>query len=257
MKIRTLIIDDEEAARSRLRKLLAPFERIDIIGEARDGLEAIESMASMSADLVFLDVQMPGCDGFEALRNLPAGTSWPLVIFATAYDQYALDAFAANAVGYLLKPIDRGKLASVLERVERLHGSAQDNAAEKSRVHALVHSTRTELKHVVARFRDRYVLIPLDDVCVFKMEDGLVKVQTTTQLYRTDYNLADLEARLTDPPFFRAHRSAIVNSKKIAEVAPLIKGSYMLVLNDKERTEIQVSERQSKLVRELLQLRKG
>ena len=252
MKIKTLLIDDEEAARSRLRKLLAPFERIKIIGEAREGAEAI---AGMTPDLVFLDVQMPGCDGFEVLRNLPTDKPWPLVIFATAYDQYALDAFGANAVGYLLKPIDRDRLASAIERVEQLLSGGGDTAIAQSQVQSLVQATRRELKHVVARLRDRYLLLPLDEICVFRMEDGLVKVQTATQLYRTDYNLVDLEPRLPNPPFFRVHRAAIVNGSKIAEIAPLIKGSYMLIMNNRDRTEIQVSERQSKLVRELLELR--
>jgi DNA-binding LytR/AlgR family response regulator len=254
MPIRTLIVDDEDAARSRLRKLLATFEGVEIVGEARDGLEAVDRIVHASPDLVFLDVQMPGLDGFEVLRTLPADARWPLVVFATAYDEYALAAFEANAVGYLLKPIGREKLERVVERAHQLTGSSGD-AAELARLRTLAQSTRRPLQHVVARLRDRYLLLPLEDVCFFRVEDGLVKVKTDTQLYRTDYNLSDIEDRLPDPPFFRAHRSIIVNAGKIAEIAPLFKGSYMLVMSDKECSEVQVSERQSKLVRELLQLR--
>lgn len=254
MPVKTLIVDDEDAARSRLQKLLATFDGIEIVGEARDGLGAVDLIARSSPDLVFLDVQMPALDGFEVLRTLPADVRWPLIVFATAYDEYALAAFEANAVGYLLKPIDKEKLARVVERAQQLAASSGE-VAELARLRTLADTTRRPLQHVVARLRDRYLLLPLEEVCFFRVEDGLVKVKTDAQLYRTDYNLSDIESRLPDPPFFRAHRSIIVNADKIAEIAPLFKGSYMLVMGDKERSEIQVSERQSKLVRELLQLR--
>ena len=260
MPIKTLIVDDEDAARSRLRKLLATFDGIEIVGEARDGLDAVDLIVRSAPDLVFLDVQMPGLDGFEVLRTLPADIRWPLVVFATAYDEYALAAFEANAVGYLLKPVSREKLERVVERAQQLTGQSGQSGqsgevAELAQLRTLAQATRRPLQHVVARLRDRYLLLPLEDVCFLRVEDGLVRVTTDTQVYRTDYNLSDIEDRLPDPPFFRAHRSIIVNSSKIAEVAPLFKGSYMLVMNDKGRSEIQVSERQSKLVRELLQLR--
>jgi DNA-binding LytR/AlgR family response regulator len=254
MPVKTLIVDDEDAARSRLCKLLATFGSIDIVGEARDGLEAVDLIVRAAPDLVFLDVQMPGLDGFEVLRTLPAEMRWPLVVFATAYDEYALAAFEANAVGYLLKPIDREKLERVVERAQQLTGPKNDGT-EMTHLRTLAQATRRRLQHVVARLRDRYLLLALEEVYFFRVEDGLVKVKTDTHLYRTDYNLSDIEDRLPDPPFFRAHRSIIVNAAKVAEVAPLFKGSYMLVMSDKERSEIQVSERQSKLVRELLQLR--
>src|SRR5262245_32641118 len=114
--IETLIVDDETAGRSRLRKLLKSFDSVAVVGEACNGVEAVESIVKLAPSLVFLDVQMPGLDGFEVLRSLPRDMKWPLVIFATAFDQYALDAFDANAVAYLLKPINRDKLALAVER---------------------------------------------------------------------------------------------------------------------------------------------
>jgi DNA-binding LytR/AlgR family response regulator len=251
MPVKTLIVDDEDAARSRLRKLLATFEGLEIVGEARDGLEAVDLIVRLSPDLVFLDVQMPGLDGFEVLRTLPGEARWPLVVFATAYDEYALAAFEANAVGYLLKPVGREKLERVVERARQICARGSDDP-DVAQLRTLAQATRRPLQHVVARLRDRYLLLPLEDVCFFRVEDGLVKVKTAAQLYRTDYTLSDIEDRLPDPPFFRAHRAFIVNAQKIAEIAPLFKGSYMLVMNDKERSEVQVSERQSKLVREML-----
>jgi DNA-binding LytR/AlgR family response regulator len=253
MKLKSLIVDDESAARSRLRKMLEEFPQIAIAGEARDGIEAVAAIERDRPDLVFLDVQMPGLDGFEVLRSLPAGTKWPLIVFATAYDQYALAAFEANAVGYLLKPVNRDKLRAAVERATLLAQNPRDVSQETSRLRKLADAARTEMHHVVGRLRDRFLLISLEDVCFFRVEDGLTKVKTKTAWYRTDYNIGDLESRLPDPPFFRAHRSAIVNLRMIREITPMFKGTYVLIMKDQEASEIQVSERQSKHVRELLQ----
>lgn len=255
MTIRAIIVDDEDAARSRARRILTPYTDVEIVGEASTGLEAVELILQTKPDLVFLDVQMPGLDGFEVLRSLPDGFEWPLVVFATAYDQYALDAFDANAIAYLLKPIDREKLTIAMERVRRLLVTAADTNSERAQLRALTGSMHRPLQHVVARHRDRYVLVALDEVCFFRVEDGLVRIKTTKSAYRTDYNLVDLEPRLPKDDFLRVHRATIVNRRKIAEVAPLFKGAFMLIMNDAERTEIQTSERQAKLIRELLELR--
>ena len=252
MEIKTLIVDDEGAARSRLRKLLTPFKQLHIVGEACDGVEALEQIVQLQPALVFLDVQMPGLDGFEVLRSLPAKTKWPLVIFATAFDQYALNAFEASAVGYLLKPINRDKLATAVERATALIEHPQSKSAERLLLEEFEKTTRSPLRHVVARTRDRFVLVPLNEVCFLRVEDGVVKVKTHSATLRTDYNIGDLEARLPNPPFFRAHRSVLVNASMIAEISPMTKGSYLLTMKDPQRSEVQVSERQSKTVRELL-----
>lgn len=255
MIIKTLVIDDEDAARSRLRRLLADFPQLEVLDEARNGIEAVEMVSRLVPDLIFLDVQMPGLDGFEVLRSLPPESRWPLIVFATAFDQYALAAFEANAVGYLLKPIDREKLRLSIERAERLLENPQAGTLAQTQLRQLASSTSSELRHVVARSRDRYIMVALDHVRFFRVEDGMVKVKTANQLLRTDYNLIDLEQRLPPSQFMRVHRSVIVNRTKIAEVAPLFKGSFMLLMDDDDRTEIQVSERQAKSIRELLHLR--
>jgi two-component system, LytTR family, response regulator len=252
MAVNTLIVDDEASARSRLRKLLAGFPEISIVGEAHDGIEAVSLIGEMHPDLVLLDVQMPGLDGFEVLRSLPQRTLWPLVIFATAFNQYALDAFEANAVGYLLKPVNRDKLRVAIERACQLIGNPQGVAEEQKRLHEFALKSPGELRHVVAQLRGRFVLIPLEEVFFFRVEDGLTRVKTEIGFFRTDYNMSDLEERLPNPPFFRAHRSAIVNLRKVKEIAPMFKGAYVLIMKDKEGSEIQVSERHSKYVRDLL-----
>jgi DNA-binding LytR/AlgR family response regulator len=252
MSIKAVLADDEPAARSRLRKLLAPLDDVDIVGEAGNGVEAVSLIARLRPELLFLDVQMPGLDGFEVLRSLPRDVAWPLVIFATAFDQYALAAFEANAVGYLLKPINRDRLGEAVDRARQILASERRTAEERSQLEALSRSTVRPLGQVVARTRNRYVLVPIDEVCFFRVEDGLTFVATATAQYRTDYAIGDLEARLPDPPFLRAHRGAIVNMRMVAEILPLLKGTYALVMKDRPATEIQVSERQSRLVRDLL-----
>jgi DNA-binding LytR/AlgR family response regulator len=176
------------------------------------------------------------------------------VIFATAFDQYALAAFEANAVGYLLKPINREKLGAAIDRAAQLLANPQRVAKEETRLREFAKEASKELRQIVAQTRGRYLLIPLEDVCFFRMEDGLTKAKTDTAFHRVDYSLTDLEARLPDPPFFRAHRSTIVNLQKVKEIAPMFKGAYVLIMKDREGTEIQVSERHSKYVRDLLKM---
>jgi DNA-binding LytR/AlgR family response regulator len=254
MAVRTLLVDDEASARSRLRKLLAAFPEISIIGEAKDGIEAVSLIQEMSPNLVLLDVQMPGLNGFEVLSSLPGGTPWPLVIFATAFNQYALDAFEANAVGYLLKPVNRDKLRNAIERAQQLLANRSRTAEEEERLRQLTKSASSEMRHIVAHSRGRYILISLDEVYFFRVEDGLTKVKTDSGQYRLDYSMSDLEMRLPNPPFFRAHRSTIVNLHKVKEIAPMFKGAYVLIMKDREASEVQVSERHSKYVRELLRM---
>jgi len=254
MSIRTLIVDDEAAARSRLRRALSEFAQLEVIGEACDGLEAVALIEQLTPDLLFLDVQMPGLDGFEVLRALPAQVKRPQVVFATAFNQHALAAFDANAIAYLLKPVNRERLAQAVERAERLLANPGEAAADRTRIAALGQTLQAPLRYVVGRSRERYLLIPIEEVCFFQVSDGLTKVKTASTLYRTDYGLNELEQRLPAPPFVRAHRSTLVNLGMVAEIAPLAKGSYVLLMKDEHRSELTVSERQSKWVRELLKL---
>lgn len=246
-------MDDEAPARSRLRKLVAAHPEIEIVAEAADGIAAVEQIEQLKPDLVFLDVQMPGLTGLEVVRALPKDAALPLIIFATAYDQYALDAFESNAVSYLLKPINRERLAQAIERASKLKSSEAQTAEEHERLHKLTNTAAPPLEQIVARRRDRFVLLRLDQICCFEISGGTVKVKTESDCYWTDYQLNELEERLPDPPFFRAHRSAIVNLQKVKEFALSQRSSYLIVMNDQAATEIHVSERQSKKLRQLLQ----
>jgi DNA-binding LytR/AlgR family response regulator len=252
MPISALIADDEASARSRLRRLLARYS-IELLDDACDGLDALQAIRRHRPQVVFLDVQMPGLSGFEVVEALPAD-ALPLIVFVTAYDDYALAAFEANAVAYLLKPVVEEKLAHVVARIAQL-ARAPAGAEREAARNTAVDSVKTQpLLHVLAVQGDGYSLIPLSEVCFFQVEDGVTHVKTATSSFRTNYSIGDLESRLPSPHFFRAHRSTIVNLHKVATINPMFKGALLLTLKDAQGSEIQVSERQAKRVRELLQL---
>jgi two-component system, LytTR family, response regulator len=253
MPISALIVDDEASARSRLRKMLAshPFDLIE--GDAQDGLAALEAIRQHRPQVVFLDIEMPGLGGFEVVEALTPD-NMPLIVFVTAFDDHALAAFEANAVAYLLKPVVEARLHAVVARIEQLVRSPADAAQAALRAGTVAGARPQRLHHVLALQKDGYTLIPLVDVCYFHVEDGVTHVKTASASHRTNYAINDLESRLPSPPFFRAHRSTIANLDKIATVSPLFKGTLLLTMKDAQASEIQVSERQAKYVREILQL---
>jgi DNA-binding LytR/AlgR family response regulator len=215
-------------------------------------LQALAMIEQLRPALIFLDVQMPGMNGFEVLDSLAPGTPSPLVIFTTAFDEYAVAAFEVNASGYLLKPISRGRLSEALDRARKLALSESLAADEWDRARRAAARAAPPIHQLVGRRRDRFVLVQLDQVILIWVEDGLVKIKTPTETLWSDYQLGDLELRLPDPPFLRARRSVIVNMKRVKEVAPYFKSTYLLILDDAERTQVQVSERQSKRLRQIL-----
>ena len=253
MPISALIADDEASARSRLRKLLAPYSFELVAADAHDGLAALEAIQKHRPQVVFLDVEMPGLNGFEVVEALTPEVM-PLIVFVTAYDEHALAAFEANAVAYLLKPVVEDRLRTVVSRIEQLVRSPGEVAQEAVRANAAASARPKQLHHVLALQREGYVLIPLNEVCFFQVEDGVTHVKTATASYRTNYAIGDLESRLPAPTFFRAHRSTIANLDKVATISPLFKGALLLTMKDSQASEIQVSERQARYVRELLQL---
>jgi DNA-binding LytR/AlgR family response regulator len=196
---------------------------------------------------------MPGLDGFEVVEALQPD-ELPLIVFVTAYDEYALAAFEANAIAYLLKPVVEDRLRAVVSRVEQLARVLGVGTKEATRAAAIARTSTKPLQHVLAVQREGYLLIPLSDVCYFQVDDGVTQVKTATASYRTNYAIGDLEARLHSPPFLRAHRATIVNMDRVASINPLFKGALMLKMKDSQASEIQVSERQAKHVRQALGL---
>ena len=234
-----------------MRKLLSVYPEVEIVGEAQDGLEALNRINETQPDLLLLDVQMPGQNGFEVLDSIPANRI-PLVIFTTAHDEYALAAFAANAIGYLLKPIKQERLNLAIERASKLLSNGTDFSGEREKLQEIVKQMAPPLRQIAARRKDRFVLLNLERIFYLRIESGLLRARTVNESYWTDYQINNLESRLPSPPFFRAHRSAIVNLDHVREIVPFFKSTYLLLLNDSEGTEIRVSERRSKKLRELI-----
>ena len=245
-----LLADDEAAAHSRLRRLLQAHDDLTLVGEARDGLQAVQQIEKLRPDLVFLDIEMPGLNGFEVLRALPPDAPLPLVIFVTGYDQHALAAFEANALAYLLKPVDPEQLARAIARAALLHGVASDKATESDRVRRIARAAPIAFRQIVCRKHDRLLLIPPEQILWFEVESGIVKARTATETFWVNYQLNELEAGLPADRFFRARREALVNLGAIREVRPYFKSGLLLIMADQAATEIIVSERRVPALRE-------
>lgn len=208
MPITTLIIDDEVAARTRLRQILAGDDRLQLLGEAKDGVEAVEKIEALRPQLIFLDIQMPGMGGFDVLRQLPKELM-PAVIFVTAFDQYAIRAFEVSAIDYLLKPYSEERLNQALSRViNSLQLSSNDN------VNKLLEQLPAEktFRHLPVRAQKRIKLLNTDDICRIVSEHRLITIYDRDgNRYWTNETLDQLEKRLDSAVFFRIHRSSIIN----------------------------------------------
>ena len=244
--MRSLIVDDEADARSRLIRLLAAHQDVIVLGEAQDGLEAIEKIDELMPDLLFLDIEMPGLKGFEVLRSIRSGIQAPLVIFTTGYDQYALAAFEANALAYLLKPIEPERLAIAVCRARKLCSVPEERESERERVLRATNDAPRTLNHIVCRRHGRALLVPSQEVLWFQVQDGIVRANTATDSFWVNYQLSELEDGLPSELFFRARREVLVNVTRIKEIKPYFKSSFLLVMSDSAATEIAVSERQAR-----------
>ena len=243
--IRVLLVDDEELARDRLRRLLGSFADLSVVGEACDGEEALQKIAELRPDAVFLDVEMPGASGLEVVRSL--GEPRPKVIFCTGYDQYAVDAFELHAADYLLKPVTQLRLARSIERLRNTPAADWDAAVEK-----VARAQVQAVTRFLARSGAKYRVVAQKDVLYFASEEGLTVVHTTEGRFLMDPTLNTLERRLDPAQFFRISRSAVVKIDVVFEVAPLMGGHGEVLLRNGARLE--VSRRR---FRELLQRMAG
>ena len=247
--MKCLIVDDEEPARARMRRLLAAYPDLEVAGEARDGLEALRRIDELRPDLLFLDIELPGLGGFEVLHALPADVT-PLVIFVTGYDQHALEAFEANALAYLLKPVEPERLAQAVERARKLAAGSGERAREGERLRKIADESSRVMRQVVCRKRDRLLLIPPEQILWFQVEKGIVKAHTADDIFWVNSQLSELEAGLPAERFFRARREVLVNVERIREIRPYFKSGFLLLMADAPATEIVVSERQARLFRQ-------
>ena len=257
---RVLVVDDEPLAREELCFLLDQSGAVEIVGQAGDGVEALRLAGSLRPDLMFLDVQMPGLTGFEVARRLIDAEALPQLVFVTAFDQYAIDAFSVYAVDYLLKPVDLDRLEQTLERVRRRLVSEQNaklaiSPADLERVVEAVQARQGRRDQIAVRVGERFVLVQAEEVVHASVVDETIVVVTNsvsgTSNYRT---LEELQARLDPAVFWRVHRSHLVNITKIKEIVPWFSRNYLLKMKDPKATEIPVSRSQTRRLREYLQL---
>jgi two-component system LytT family response regulator/two-component system response regulator LytT len=259
MAITTIIVDDEKPARDELAFLLKGFAEVSVIGQGKNGVEGVALIKEHSPDLVFLDVQMPGLDGFGVLKKLvERKTKIPHVIFATAYDHYAVQAFEVNAVDYVLKPFDKGRISKAITRARHeieAHTSPTERLEKLvSQLGAAKENSSQPVKLLV-KSQQRLLLVDAEDLICASIDDGLISVTSKDVEGTSNYGtMEELLAALDSESFWRPHRSFLVNIHHIKEVVPWFKSSYMLKMNDKKQTEIPVSRAQTKRLRELFKL---
>lgn len=291
MTIRAVIVDDEQLARQELEYLLRKSDDVEIVAQGKNGVEAVELVRAHQPDVVFLDVQMPGLDGFAVLKKLldkNRKSPLPNVVFATAFDRYAVRAFEVNAVDYLLKPFDEKRVRHTLERVrtrlaevatgfpvsatattpkpsiakDPLFEVAPAASAVDERLDALVRlleqqqaPAKNPAAKIVLRVGGRLLLVEQRDICFASIEEGTINVATHSIEGQSNCRtLEDLLEQLNPDLFWRAHRSFVVNIHRIQEVMPWFKSSYQLRMDDRRHTEIPVSRGQTKRLRELFNL---
>jgi len=250
--ISAILVDDEQLAREELSYLLKEFPDVEILTSAGNGLEAIRLIEDLEPDLVFLDVQMPGLDGLGVISRLrEKNVPLPHFILATAYDQYALEAFRLEALDYLLKPIEKDRLALSVERARKVV-SEKAKAQQPESAPVKFGPQRTKL---LVRNSNRNFIVDAQDMVYATIEDGLITVVATTVEGESNYRtIEELQSNLDPDTFWRVHRSFLVNINRIREVIPWFKSSFQLRMDDKKQTEIPVSRVQTKRLRALLKL---
>lgn len=248
MRMKTLVVDDEAPARERLMRFLADNDSVEIIGEAENGIRAVELIEQERPDLVLLDIQMPGLDGFGVVE---AVEDPPPIVFITAYDEYAIRAFEVNALDYLLKPFTRERLDAAIER-------ACIQIAQKSNFPAKLDAVLKTLKEqqryperMAVRGEDRLLVIDVSDIDWIGAGKGPVTIHTADGSYPCKYTLDEMESKLNPALFFRTHRSAIVNLSRIKEIVSWFAGTYLIRLADS--TEIELSRNRAKELKKIIQ----
>jgi two-component system response regulator LytT len=274
MPLSVLIVDDELLAREELRYLLEGVGDVNIVAEGSNGIEAVNLIEELHPDVVFLDVQMPGLDGFAAIQRLVDHTRpklpgaapgvLPQIIFATAYDQYAVRAFDVNAVDYLLKPFDRSRVEEAVERARNRVAApptpAQTTESQLDELLRLLNRQGAEARapqptKIVVQTGNRMLLVDQAEICFAAIDDGVIRIVTrAVEGHSRCRTLEELQEQLDPKLFWRAHRGYVVNIDHIREVVPWFKSSYQLRMDDKQQTEVPVSRAQTKRLRELFNL---
>jgi len=250
MPIRALIVDDEKLARDEMRFLLAGEKDVEIVAEAAGGREAVALVKEKRPDVVFLDIQMPEMDGFQVLHELVGAGNVPVIIFATAYDQYAIKAFEVHALDYLLKPIERARLAEALERARSSLPRREEFAERLKKLAAGIRIGTSFLSRLVIRKGEEPAVIEVERVAMLHREGYRVTAHTEAGRFLTSYrDLDEIEVQLDPALFIRLGGDYLVNIKRIADVVPWTGGNFMMTLSDADKTEVRLNKSQAKLLK--------
>lgn len=252
--MRAFLVDDETLALKRLERMLAASKRVQIVGSSQDPVEAVPAILEAKPDILFLDIEMPGMTGFEMLTHLQPQ---PWVVFTTAYDRYALEAFGVNSVDYLLKPIETAQLDRALEKIERLRGKAAtppwiNELIERLTAAAGAARSPSYPDRVASRVGDRIEFVDLEQVTHFFASDKLTFAATVAKNYAVDYTIQELEQKLDPGKFVRVHRATLVNVAHVHELHSWFAGGMMVRLKDPKRTELKVSRDRVKALKQRL-----
>jgi two-component system, LytTR family, response regulator LytT len=260
MPINVIIVDDEKPARDELAYLLKSIQEVNLIGQGKNGVDALALIKEHSPDLVFLDVQMPGLDGFGVLKKLvERKMKMPHVVFATAFDQYAVQAFDVNAVDYVLKPFDKSRIAKAIQCARKMM-ETQTNATDRleqlvSQLGAARQGPPSPAVKVLITTQQRLLLVNAEDMIFATIDGGVITVIARDLEGGSNYRtLEDMEEALASDVFWRPHRAYLVNIHHIKEVIPWFKSTFMLKMDDKKHTQVPVSRSQTKRLRELFKV---
>lgn len=248
MTLRALIVDDEAPARSELRYMLERADRVEVVGEATNAREAIELIRALNHDVVFLDIEMPGLTGLnvaEIILELPQS---PAVVFVTAYGEHAVKAFELDATDYLIKPFDEERLLKTISKITEGRKEGQQIAANQHGEGLL------NIGRIPVEKRGKTILLSTDDIVFVNTKDDYTFIHTYDDNYISSFTLKELEGRLHDDAFFRAHRGFIVNLHEVKEIVPMFGGSFLLRVKDSKESEIPVSRRNARKLRSILGL---
>ncbi|HHY59859.1 MAG TPA: response regulator transcription factor [Clostridia bacterium] len=251
MPLKALIVDDEYPAREELRYLLEKHPEIQVVGEATNAYEAMELIEALDYAVLFLDIDMPGFTGLELAQKIKERDKAPLVVFITAHEEFALDAFAVDAVDYLLKPIDPARLAKTVQKIQEImslrSSTPKNHEAERK-------TGSAHLGLIPVEFQGKTILLAEENIVYVHASNDYTYIKTARERYLTRFTLKELEQRLNPDQFYRCHRSYLVNIKKAKAVIPLYNGTLILIVDDAEKSEVPVSRAQAKRIRQILGL---
>jgi two-component system, LytTR family, response regulator LytT len=254
----TIVVDDEQLARDELAYLLRDFPDIDVIATASNGLEATDLIRKLEPELVFLDIHMPGVDGLSVVNQVrDRDLDMPHFIFVTAYEQHAVEAFRLEALDYLLKPVERGRLAESIDRARRVVQEKKTlvSTGVPSGSGSAAKLSPAPRSKLLVKANNRNFIVDASEVIYATIDDGLITLVTTNLEGHSNYRtIEDLQANLDREMFWRVHRSYLVNINRIKEVVPWFKSSYQLRMDDRKHTEVPVSRVQTRRLRELFKL---